>query len=178
MPQAKSTLELVISLRDLLRRLGLKLVLVESCTAGRICAEISCVPGISEWFCGGFVVYRSTSKTQWLSVSESVLNDPQHGAVSPLASRLLCESALRLTSEANVCMAITGDVGPGAKAETDGFCFVSIQISRSGTPADYQFQLTIPAPVSITDYHARQARLCEATARALELLIDELHKIE
>ncbi|MCA9159342.1 MAG: CinA family protein, partial [Planctomycetales bacterium] len=75
-------LELAISLRDLLASEQCRLVLVESCTAGRVAATLGELPGISQWLCGSLVVYRNASKSAWLGVPDSLLDDPQQGPVS------------------------------------------------------------------------------------------------
>jgi nicotinamide-nucleotide amidase len=149
-----------------------KLVLAESCTAGQIAATLAAIPGVSGWLCGSFVVYRSDSKAKWLGIPERVLSDPKHGPVSALASELLANAVLEKTPEATWGMTITGDVGPGAPAATDGVCFVAIKIGRDTPVIQVRLDLKSAKPRDTFDILARIARLEEATGRALELLLE------
>lgn len=164
--------KLAIEVGSLLERNNVRLVTAESCTAGRIAATLSSVPGISQWLCGGFVVYRSASKNAWLNIAWDVLKDPMHGPVSQLASDLLCAAALDKTPEADWSLAITGDVGPGAPERTDGRCFVTIKLGRESGLSRKEMLLGSPAPRDSKDTAARIARLDEATCLALQYLLD------
>ncbi len=164
--------KLAIEVRNLLERHNVRLVTAESCTAGRIAATLSSVPGISQWLCGGFVVYRSASKNAWLGIPWDVLKDPMHGPVSQLASDLLCAAALEKTPEADWSLAITGDVGPGASERTDGKCFLTIKLGSDSELKRKEIVLGSPAPRNAQDIAARIARLDEATGLALQFLLD------
>ena len=48
-----------------------RLVLAESCTGGLICATLATIPGISQWLCGSSVVYRETTKRDWLGIDDA-----------------------------------------------------------------------------------------------------------
>ncbi len=182
----RSAVELATALRDQLAAAQVRLVLVESCTAGRVAAYLGLLPGISQWLCGSLVVYRSASKSAWLGVPASLLEDPQHGPVSPAASRWLAEAALERTPEADLAVAITGDVGPGAPQKTDGCIFLAAALRRCTAPhasagataqasaaewstiiTEQQQHLSAAAPRDSSDMAARQARLDEAAQRAL-----------
>ncbi|MFO0943602.1 MAG: CinA family protein [Pirellulales bacterium] len=168
-----ANINLAIQVRDLLQQRNARLVTAESCTAGRIAATLSSLPGVSQWLCGGFVVYRSGSKNAWLGIPWDVLNDPQYGPVSQLASDLLCVAALEKTPEATWSLAITGDVGPGAPASTDGHCFVSVKLSRDAKIVNKTLLLRSPPPENAGDIAARVARLDEATGQAFKFLLEQ-----
>lgn len=177
-----NAVELAKRLRDALRQKSQKLVLAESCTAGRVAATLSLLPGISQWLCGSFVVYRNASKTAWLDIPASLLDDPQYGPVSPETSRLLAVSALRHTPEATVAIAVTGDVGPGAAAATDGIVFVAVAARsdpKSGEliRAEKRMRLISLAPRDSEDIQARLARLDEATRQVLSFAIEFIGQI-
>ncbi len=181
-------LELASSLRDVLAAEQCRLVLVESCTAGRVAATLGLLPGISQWLCGSLVVYRNASKSAWLGVPDSLLDDPQQGPVSASASRWLARAALQHTPEASLAIAITGDIGPAAPAATDGCIFLAAALrvdcaekaASSSTTADaikiceQQLRLAAPAPRDRSDIAARQARLEEATRATLSFAILQL----
>ncbi|WP_197356649.1 CinA family protein [Aureliella helgolandensis] len=171
--QETELLKLAAELRDLLESSNRRLVLAESCTAGRVAATLSCLAGISQWLCGSFVVYRSNSKAQWLDIPTSILIDPEIGPVSPLASQMLAEAILQRTPESAIAVAVTGDVGPGAPPKTDGRVFIAIRL-RDGRSQEFEIALTSPPPQSSSDQSRRIARLQEATAAVLASTIDFL----
>ena len=178
-------LELAISLRDVLATEQCRLVLVESCTAGRVAATLGELPGVSQWLCGSLVVYRNASKSAWLGVPDSLLDDPQQGPVSESASRWLARAALERTPEASMAVAVTGDIGPNAPPATDGCIFLAAAIRvgpseksvNTSTNADaikiseQQLRLVAPAPRDNSDIAARQTRLEEATRATLSFAI-------
>lgn len=85
------------------------LVTAESCTGGMIAAELTAVPGSSEWFEGAFVTYRLSAKTRMLGVSRATLDG--EGAVSERTAREMAEGALR-ASDARISVSVTGVAGP------------------------------------------------------------------
>lgn len=164
------SIELAGQLRDLLHAHRQRLVLAESCTAGRVAATLGNLPGISQWLCGSFVVYRSQSKTEWLGIPASLLDDPGIGPVSATASLLLAQAALQRTSEADVAIAVTGDIGPGVAPDKDGRLFCA-RVTRDGTSCEAAFHLTALAPTSTDDVAARSVRIEEATRLVLQFAI-------
>lgn len=163
---------LAVALKNRLEACRARLVLAESCTAGQIAATMGCVPGVSNCFCGSFVVYRLSSKSTWLGVDDSVLQDPAHGPVSALTSQLLAQAALIHTPEADWSLAITGDVGPNAPTSTDGVCFIAIQLGRNQPVIPARIKLNSLAPRDADDWMGRTGRLEEATGRAIELILE------
>jgi PncC family amidohydrolase len=167
---ADFSIELAGQLRDLLQAHRQRLVLAESCTAGRVAATLANLPGISQWLCGSFVVYRSQSKTEWLGIPTAVLDDPGIGPVSATTSLLLAQAALERTSEADVAVAVTGDIGPGVAADKDGKIFCA-RVTRDGNSCEAAFHLTAPTPTSTDDVAARSLRIEEATRLVLQFAI-------
>jgi nicotinamide-nucleotide amidase len=93
----------------LLRRGGLTLATAESCTGGLIAHRITNVPGSSEYFERGFVVYSNRSKTELLDVKPALIK--RHGAVSSEVARAMAAGA-RAASGASYGLAVTGIAGP------------------------------------------------------------------
>lgn len=156
-----------VQLRDCLTIRGQRIVFAESCTGGRVAGELCAIPGISNYLCGSFVVYRNASKASWLGVPLELLDDPARGPVSPEASGELATRALQHTPEADLCVAVTGDLGPGANPKTDGQVYIAgqlcgdiVQQKRVLLPQRYD---TSTAPALI-----RQRRLDSATLAVLE----------
>jgi len=101
--------QLIADVARLLGRRRLTLVTAESCTGGMIAAELTGVPGSSEWFEGAFVTYRLSAKTRMIGVKQQTLNS--HGAVSEPTAREMAEGALA-ASDAGISVSVTGVAGP------------------------------------------------------------------
>ncbi|GAB5406464.1 MAG: hypothetical protein Aurels2KO_46950 [Aureliella sp.] len=165
-------------LRETLAAKEKRIVLAESCTGGRIAATLCELPGISSYLCGSFVVYRNSSKQAWLGIGNDILDDPSIGPVSPEASRLLAAAALQATPEADIALAITGDVGPGAPPRTDGKCFLAISI-RGDETCEKTFCLSPNYPANSSadsDLLIRTHRLQQATTSALKFVISAMER--
>jgi PncC family amidohydrolase len=107
-----------------LRRTNLKVVFAESCTGGLVSGALTRIPGISEFHCGGVVVYRNATKQAYLDVPTRLLKKP--GPVSAKMTQLLARRVLHKTPEADVALAVTGHLGPNAPRELDGQVFVAL----------------------------------------------------
>ena len=92
-----------------LKARGLMMTTAESCTGGWIAQAITAVPGSSEWFERGFVVYTYISKREMLGVKEATLS--RHGAVAEEVVREMVAGALA-RSHAQVAVAVSGVAGP------------------------------------------------------------------
>lgn len=125
-PNENDLLKIAARVAGLLEQSNLKVVFAESCTAGRIAATLSKIPGISASLCGSFVTYRNASKNQWLDVRQDDLNSPQIGPVSETVARQMAIGALDSTPEADVAVSITGHLGPNAPEELDGVAYSAI----------------------------------------------------
>ncbi len=98
-----------------LRERGLTLAAAESCTGGKIAAQLVDVAGASDVFCGGVVAYSNASKTALLGVPAELIAD--HGAVSEPVARAMAVAA-RERFGADLAVATTGIAGPaGGSAE-------------------------------------------------------------
>ena len=111
-------------LAETLRRLNLKIVFAESCSAGLAAATLAEVPGISAYLCGSAVTYRIESKVRWLGISADFIE--AHTAESPEVSLMMATGILVRTPEADISAAITGHLGPNAPPEKDGIVHVAI----------------------------------------------------
>ena len=161
-------------LRDLIASRQQRLVLAESCTGGWLAASMAALPGISQWWCGSLVVYRCGSKQQWLGISSTVLDDPAIGPVSEFVTAQLALQALAHTSDADISLAVTGDLGPGVSTEKDGIVFCAL--AKRGDPIirKAHTRLIRPAPRNAEDIAARVARLEEASQWVLDHAIEWL----
>jgi len=88
----------------------LRLVTAESCTGGGVACHITAVPGSSDWFECGFIVYSNASKHRLLGVDERTLE--RWGAVSEQTVRAMTAGALQRCPSADVAVAVSGIAGP------------------------------------------------------------------
>jgi nicotinamide-nucleotide amidase len=95
---------------NMLRERGETLSVAESCTGGMVGARITAVPGSSDYFRGGFLVYTDAMKTQLLGVPTDVLE--KHTAVSDAVACQLADRA-RLKAGTTWGVSVTGYAGPG-----------------------------------------------------------------
>jgi nicotinamide-nucleotide amidase len=146
--------ELVLGL---CRARGLLLAAAESCTGGLVSARLTSVPGASDVFLGGVVVYSDELKREQLGVAEETLR--AHGAVSAETAAEMAQGA-RDRLGADVAVAVTGVAGPGGGTEEKPVGRVHIHVEgRDGKVAR---ELDIPG--------GRESVRQRATATALHLL--------
>jgi PncC family amidohydrolase len=98
----------------LLRERGQTLAVAESCTGGLIGHLLTEVPGSSEAFLGGVIVYANDLK-EMVGVLPRTIS--QHGAVSPETAHELA-MGIRLWATADYGLSVTGIAGPGGATDT------------------------------------------------------------
>ena len=94
---------------------GLSLALAESCTGGEIAARITKIPGASNYFKGGAVVYHSQSKVDLLGVSASLIEEK--GVVSVEVAEAMAMGAQQKYNTTHA-VATTGNSGPSKGDES------------------------------------------------------------
>lgn len=99
---------------DLLRSQSQSLALAESVTGGRIANLLSAIPGASDVFKGGAVVYSAAAKTALADVPEALIL--KHGTVSRECSEALARG-IRARLQSTYGLGITGNAGPALDAE-------------------------------------------------------------
>jgi nicotinamide-nucleotide amidase len=123
-------------LADLLKATGRKIVFAESCTGGLVSGALTAIPGISDYHCGGMVVYRNRTKIAYLTIDRRRLE--KYGPVSPEIAAEMASHVLERTPEADIAASVTGHLGPNAPPELDGLVFIGIATKsekRHATPA-------------------------------------------
>ena len=101
-----------------------KISVAESCTGGLISSIITSIPGSSDVFECSFITYSNNSKRKFLNVSQNTLS--LYGAVS---EEVVIEmiSGLKLRTQSDILMAISGIAGPGGgtKDKPEGLVWIS-----------------------------------------------------
>lgn len=123
----------------LLAEKKLKVSVAESCTGGLICNKLTNVPGASEVFDRGFIVYSNEAKMKLLGVPEQVLKE--HGAVSSQTARYMAQGALS-NSLADIALSVTGIAGPGGGSETKPVGLVYISIATKDYSESFEFRFS------------------------------------
>lgn len=90
--------------------------IAESCTGGIASGLLTSVPGASEFFVGGAVVYSEAMKQKWAGLDGSVLK--REGAVSKAAAEAMA-LGIREVAGTSYGLAITGYAGPGGGTTED-----------------------------------------------------------
>ena len=102
-----ASLEMVVG--EQLRARHATLSVAESCSGGLLGDRITSVPGSSDYFVGGFLVYTDRMKTQLLGVTPELL--AEHTAVSEECARAMAEGA-RIRTGSTFAVSVTGEAGP------------------------------------------------------------------
>jgi nicotinamide-nucleotide amidase len=99
---------------NLLIKKNLTISVAESCTGGLLGANITDIPGSSNYFLGGVISYSNEAKTSELGIPDQVLNI--YGAVSEETAILMAKS-VREKFSSSFGISITGVAGPGGGSE-------------------------------------------------------------
>lgn len=110
---------------DLLRRRGWQLAAAESCTGGLLLARLTEIAGSSDYIACGVVSYSNQSKIDLLGVAPGLI--AAHGAVSEPVAQAMA-AGIRVSSGAQVGVAITGIAGPGGGTEAKPVGTVAIAL--------------------------------------------------
>lgn len=125
----EETLNVVLETHRLFKTNGLTLSVAESCTGGLLSHYITEIPGSSEFFRVGIIVYSVESKIKILGISPSAIKD--HGVVSEQTAREMAER-IRVLTDTDYSVSTTGKLGPDSPGDKDTG-LVYIAVSRKGT---------------------------------------------
>ena len=126
----KEELEQVIV--RLLAERGETVTTAESCTGGLLANRLTNVPGASQVFAGGFVVYSNEMKITTLGLDESLIRE--HGSVSKPVARAMAEGA-RGRAGTSHALATTGIAGPtgGSEKKPVGTVYIALASENAAT---------------------------------------------
>jgi nicotinamide-nucleotide amidase len=114
------------------------LAIAESCTGGLLANRITNVPGASNVFVAGYIVYSNEAKVDVLAVDSEVI--AQNGAVSEPVAVAMAEGS-RKRARTDFALATTGIAGPGGASieKPIGTVFVALASANSDTVAKRLF---------------------------------------
>jgi nicotinamide-nucleotide amidase len=135
--EGDDTLEAAVG--RMLRERGLTLATAESCTGGFLSHRITNIPGSSDYYCGGAVVYGNSQKVVLLDVDEDALY--RDGAVSEAVAMQLAEG-VRARLHADIGIATTGVAGPGGGTPEKPVGMVWIGFADERGPYAVRLQFT------------------------------------
>lgn len=117
---------------------GLTIAVAESCTGGLIGNLLTDIPGSSQYFLGGIIVYSNRSKVDLLGVSPETIKT--YGAVSPQTAG---EMALGVKNrlDSHLGLAVTGIAGPdgGTGEKPVGTVFFGLAVEKELFSGGYRF---------------------------------------
>jgi len=122
----------------LLKEKGVTLATAESCTGGLVAYRITQVPGSSEYFMRGLVVYSNQAKEELLGIPHSILE--RFGAVSKETAELMA-TEVRQRSGTSLGLAITGIAGPtgGTPTKPVGRVYIALAAEDTLEVKEYDF---------------------------------------
>jgi nicotinamide-nucleotide amidase len=108
---------------------GIMIVTAESCTGGLIAAALTDIPGASQTFDRGFVVYANEAKSELLNIPPTLIGS--HGAVSEPVAKAMAQGALN-ASHAALALSVTGIAGPDGGSAAKPVGLVWFAMARRG----------------------------------------------
>ena len=154
---------IVTQIGELLVAKGQKLAVAESCTGGRVAAQITEESGVSAFFNGSAVTYAKQSKIDLLGVSEALID--KHSVVSAAVVEAMAEGAKNIY-HSDYAIATTGNAGP-SKGNSDaeiGTVFIGIATPSGIISKEYNFG------------QPREKVVNKAVTKAFEMLREEILK--
>jgi nicotinamide-nucleotide amidase len=132
----KDDLETIVG--RMLTTRNMKVATAESCSGGLIAHRITQVPGSSNYFLRGYVVYSNEAKEQALGVTSSLIN--QKGAVSREVAEALAKGA-RKAAGSDVALSTTGIAGPGGGSADKpvGLVFIGLADDQGAQSFEFRF---------------------------------------
>ena len=151
------------TLGKLFRAKGRSLAAAESFTGGKIAAQLTAVPGASQYFKGSLVSYATSVKSGLLGVSQALIRE--HSVVSEAVACAMAENARKLM-HSDIAVATTGNAGPtkGDSESPIGTVYIAIA-SENGVWAE-----------KFTMGNHRERIVQKSVHKAFELLQKEILK--
>jgi PncC family amidohydrolase len=146
---------------NLLQKRNLHLALAESCTGGLVGHRITNVPGSSEYFTGGVIVYSYEAKVSMLGVSWDTLDT--FGAVSQEIVLEMASGAKKIF-DVDIAVSVSGIAGPdgGSLDKPVGTTWIGLAADDGEWAREFHFN------------GDREQNKASSSDAALQLLLDYL----
>ncbi len=117
---------------------GYRLSTAESCTGGLISHRLTNIPGSSNYFDRGVIVYSNESKIDMIGVPQDVII--KNGAVSEQTAKAMAEG-VRDLAKTDIGLAVTGIAGPGGgtKEKPVGLVYIGLASIRPTLVEKFNF---------------------------------------
>ncbi|MDR1723930.1 MAG: CinA family nicotinamide mononucleotide deamidase-related protein [Tannerella sp.] len=138
---------------------NLTLSLAESCTGGALSALFTAIPGCSQYYRGGAVVYSNDAKINVLGVSHSAIE--QNGAVSREVVIEMAAGARRVFGS-DCSIAVSGIAGPDGGTADKPIGTVWIAVSCDNKCVAQEFHFT----------RVREANILRACTNGIRMLLE------
>lgn len=127
-----------LALGRLLIKKGLTISTAESCTGGMLSAQLTAVPGSSEYFLGSVVAYSNDVKTNVLGIPRDLILE--YGAVSSEVAASMAQQVSKLTGS-SIGIGITGIAGPGGGTQDKpvGLVYIALYAPNINWCKSYNF---------------------------------------
>jgi nicotinamide-nucleotide amidase len=123
---------------DMLRKLGMKIAVAESCTGGMLGARVTAIAGSSDVMLGGVIAYANEVKELHLGVSAETIR--AFGAVSEETAREMAVGVCERFG-APIGVSITGIAGPGGGTPEKPVGTVCIAVAVAGAVRSVKVQM-------------------------------------
>lgn len=123
---------------EMLSEKKLTISLAESCTAGLVGDRITDIPGSSQYFKGGMMVYSNQAKIEQLGVEKETLD--KYGAVSSNTAKEMALN-IREIMKTDIGVSLTGIAGPGGGTEKKPVGLVYIGLATDQSTNVYKLNL-------------------------------------
>jgi len=154
-----------------LRDADATVAVAESCTGGLIGAELTSVPGSSDYFDRSLVTYAYDAKRQLLGVTREALDE--RGAVSEPVARQMARG-VRDTADTTWGVGVTGVAGPGGGTEETPVGTVYVGVAYAGPWGSESSYATVER----YEFDGNRAEVRDAAARrALADLLGEIETV-
>ncbi len=154
---------IVTQIGELLVARGQKLAVAESCTGGRVAAQITEESGVSAFFNGSAITYAVQSKIDLLGVPEELIK--RYSVVSTEVVEAMAKGAQKIY-HTDYAIATTGNAGP-SKGNSDaevGTVFIAIASPNRIISQEFNFG------------QPREKVVNKAVTKAFEMLLEEILK--
>lgn len=125
-------------LHDLLKKNDLTVATAESCSGGLLSSKIISIPGASNYFLNGIIVYSNLSKISLLQVERKILEN--YGAAS-YETALQMAKNIKNISNSDIGISITGIAGPSGDRKNENIGQIFIGIDYKGKIYCYEKNL-------------------------------------